>query len=377
MRIHIVQKGDTLWKIAKQYGVDFEELKRVNRHLSNPDYILPGMEIYLPDGSSHNPNPGTTRPRGEVSNNPTNNQNQQKSSKEQLTMPIEEIVLPPEAQKVVSQSTKEQLTAPIQQKPSTKEQLTAPIQQKPSTKEKLTQPIKEIKPPKEVETAPKPVEMKPPIMPQFHFDFAPQFHHQPVQPQPMPMPQPQPIFIEMPQQQQPIYIEMPQQHVEQVKEKEYVPVQQPHYVYIPYFLGYVPCYDPCFDMMHYDPCDCHHEHKPPCPCEMMQPQFIPQYGMAPVPPMMPYMSEHDSSEYVAPQVDLSKVEEGLPDWLEKDSSSSSKRQLKSTQSKSKVTSYYDDSSSIDIHIHHDKKKTKHRSESYPYMNPNPYSPWNF
>lgn len=48
MRIHIVQKGDTLWKIAKQYAIGFDELKRLNAHLANPDYIVPGMEIYLP-----------------------------------------------------------------------------------------------------------------------------------------------------------------------------------------------------------------------------------------------------------------------------------------------------------------------------------------
>ena len=52
MRIHIVQKGDTLWKIAKQYAIGFEELKRLNAHLANPDYIVPGMEIYLPDTAS-------------------------------------------------------------------------------------------------------------------------------------------------------------------------------------------------------------------------------------------------------------------------------------------------------------------------------------
>lgn len=51
MRVHIVQKGDTLWKIAKQYAIGFEELKRLNAHLANPDYIVPGMEIYLPDSA--------------------------------------------------------------------------------------------------------------------------------------------------------------------------------------------------------------------------------------------------------------------------------------------------------------------------------------
>ncbi|MGE7543633.1 LysM peptidoglycan-binding domain-containing protein [Sporosarcina newyorkensis] len=48
MEVHIVVKGDTLWKIARQYNIPFEELKRVNAHLANPDYIVPGMKIFLP-----------------------------------------------------------------------------------------------------------------------------------------------------------------------------------------------------------------------------------------------------------------------------------------------------------------------------------------
>lgn len=53
MRIHIVQKGDTLWEIAQKYGVDFEQLKQMNTHLSNPDMIMPGMKIKVPtDGKA-------------------------------------------------------------------------------------------------------------------------------------------------------------------------------------------------------------------------------------------------------------------------------------------------------------------------------------
>lgn len=50
MKIHIVQKGDTLWKIAQKYGVDFQELKKLNSQLSNPDLIMPGMKIKIPTG---------------------------------------------------------------------------------------------------------------------------------------------------------------------------------------------------------------------------------------------------------------------------------------------------------------------------------------
>ena len=49
MRIHIVQRGDTLWKISRNYGVSFDELKRLNAHLANPEYIVPGMKIFIPD----------------------------------------------------------------------------------------------------------------------------------------------------------------------------------------------------------------------------------------------------------------------------------------------------------------------------------------
>ncbi|MED1204771.1 SafA/ExsA family spore coat assembly protein [Heyndrickxia acidicola] len=48
MKIHIVQKGDTLWNISKKYGVNFEELKKMNAQLSNPEMIMPGMKIKVP-----------------------------------------------------------------------------------------------------------------------------------------------------------------------------------------------------------------------------------------------------------------------------------------------------------------------------------------
>ncbi|WP_095742880.1 SafA/ExsA family spore coat assembly protein [Sediminibacillus massiliensis] len=51
MKIHVVQKGETLWEISKKYGVDFNELKQVNSHLSNPDMIMPGMKIKIPGSS--------------------------------------------------------------------------------------------------------------------------------------------------------------------------------------------------------------------------------------------------------------------------------------------------------------------------------------
>ncbi|MFJ8255928.1 SafA/ExsA family spore coat assembly protein, partial [Peribacillus asahii] len=53
MKIHIVQKGDTLWKLAKKYGVSFEELKKLNTQLSNPDLLMPGMKLKIPGSASN------------------------------------------------------------------------------------------------------------------------------------------------------------------------------------------------------------------------------------------------------------------------------------------------------------------------------------
>lgn len=62
MKIHIVQKGDTLWKIAKKYGVNFEELKKMNSQLSNPDMIMPGMKIKVPTTGGNIKKEGTGNP---------------------------------------------------------------------------------------------------------------------------------------------------------------------------------------------------------------------------------------------------------------------------------------------------------------------------
>lgn len=48
MKIHIAQKDETLWNIAKKYNVSFEELKNNNTHLSSPEAIYPGMKIKVP-----------------------------------------------------------------------------------------------------------------------------------------------------------------------------------------------------------------------------------------------------------------------------------------------------------------------------------------
>lgn len=60
LKIHIVQKGDTLWEISKEYGADFEEVKKLNPQLSSPDMIMPGMKIKIP-GTSKTVNSESTK----------------------------------------------------------------------------------------------------------------------------------------------------------------------------------------------------------------------------------------------------------------------------------------------------------------------------
>lgn len=47
-----VQRGDSMWKIAKRYNVLFKEVLRLNQHYSNPNMIHPKDEVELPDGST-------------------------------------------------------------------------------------------------------------------------------------------------------------------------------------------------------------------------------------------------------------------------------------------------------------------------------------
>lgn len=164
MRVHIVQRGDTLWKIAKQYAIGFDELKRLNAHLANPDYIVPGMEIYLPEGV-------------------------QKKEKEMMQ------------QTVVKEQVKPVKEAPV---PAPVAPPQPPAQPRPMWQGDLY-----------VQPAPQQQPMPFPNWQQTHVHFQPTFEHSMVAPMPQPMPAPQmmpqqPIIIQQPApQQQPIFIEQP------------------------------------------------------------------------------------------------------------------------------------------------------------------------
>lgn len=48
---HVVQPGETLFRIAMRYGTTVEAIVRANQ-LINPDFIVPGQRLVIPAGSS-------------------------------------------------------------------------------------------------------------------------------------------------------------------------------------------------------------------------------------------------------------------------------------------------------------------------------------
>ncbi|AWE08161.1 hypothetical protein DCE79_12495 [Lysinibacillus sp. 2017] len=165
MRVHIVQKGDTLWKIAKQYAIGFDELKRLNAHLANPDYIVPGMEIYLPEN------------------------------------------MPKKEKEVMQQTVVKEQPKPVKEVPTKAPVAPQPMPQKPIWQGDIYyQPMPQ----------PAPQPMPFPNWQQTHLHFQPTIEQSMVAPQPQPVQMPQmmpqqPIIIQQPapQPQQPIFIEQP------------------------------------------------------------------------------------------------------------------------------------------------------------------------
>ncbi|AIC93948.1 LysM peptidoglycan-binding domain-containing protein [Shouchella lehensis] len=48
MRIHIVQKGDTVGKLADKYDLSLNQIKQANSTITNPDVLMPGMKVKIP-----------------------------------------------------------------------------------------------------------------------------------------------------------------------------------------------------------------------------------------------------------------------------------------------------------------------------------------
>nr|WP_199880599.1 SafA/ExsA family spore coat assembly protein [Bacillus massiliglaciei] len=123
MKIHIVQKGDTLWKLSKKYGVSFEELKKINSQLSNPDMMMPGMKIKIP-GTSGTVKKQTGQPQVHYSAKEHPVQPQQQPMAKEVPM------APPPQQKPAAQPYPIAKEMPIQQP---KEKVV--IKEKPIVKE--------------------------------------------------------------------------------------------------------------------------------------------------------------------------------------------------------------------------------------------------
>lgn len=47
-----VQRGDSMWRIAKRYNVLFKDVLELNKHFKNQHLIHPNDEVELPDGST-------------------------------------------------------------------------------------------------------------------------------------------------------------------------------------------------------------------------------------------------------------------------------------------------------------------------------------
>lgn len=51
MQKHVVQQGDTLWKLSKAAGVSLEAMIAANPHLKNPSVLMTGEIVYIPNAA--------------------------------------------------------------------------------------------------------------------------------------------------------------------------------------------------------------------------------------------------------------------------------------------------------------------------------------
>lgn len=60
-----VQRGDSMWRIAKRYKVHFHDVLELNKHFKNPHMIHPRDEVELPDGSTGTSTDQANNPAGD------------------------------------------------------------------------------------------------------------------------------------------------------------------------------------------------------------------------------------------------------------------------------------------------------------------------
>lgn len=250
MKIHIVQKGDSLWKIAKKYGVNFELLKKTNSQLSNPDMLMPGMKIKIPETNSSPKKETDTKVNFGVKEAPIQNVTQAKPQ-------------------------------PMKQ-PAVKEMPKMPTQKKESVKEMPKMPY----------VAPK-ATVKP-IIPDIDIN-----NYYMMNMTKMEVPPPMPIYKEMPKKEEPVILkEQPIKEMPKVESPEPMPMPEPmpappKYEYCP---PVVPYYEPCCYPYMYNPCYPYQmPYMPqPIPAPYYQPMMNPQ-GQASA--MESFHYEQESMEF--------------------------------------------------------------------------------
>ena len=57
MLTYTVQQGDTLWEIAKEHQISLDSLLMANPQISDPNIIMPGMMLNIPQLSPYSRNP--------------------------------------------------------------------------------------------------------------------------------------------------------------------------------------------------------------------------------------------------------------------------------------------------------------------------------
>ena len=81
-----VKKGDSMWRIAKRYHVEFHRVLELNRHFKNPHMIHPRDEVELPDGSTGSGTNESGQGDTEKENDKTADQHDSEQAKEVLKL---------------------------------------------------------------------------------------------------------------------------------------------------------------------------------------------------------------------------------------------------------------------------------------------------
>ncbi|MCY7485322.1 LysM peptidoglycan-binding domain-containing protein [Paenibacillus alvei] len=122
---HVVKEGDTLWKLSKAWGIPLQTMIDANPQLKNPNVLVIGQVVNIPKVQADG-------------NVPAPNENVPPPSKEELTKPKSENTKP-----------KEEITKPKSEVTKPKEEVNKPnAEVKP--KEEVNKPNAEIKPKEEV-----------------------------------------------------------------------------------------------------------------------------------------------------------------------------------------------------------------------------------